>query len=73
MPSAIFIPPETAPESGTTFLNVSVHRFADAESAANAMVVFSDQVIFDQGLQEVEPRPSARALGCCRARPTVFR
>ena len=40
---------------GTTFLNVSVHRFADAESAANAMVFFSDQVIFGQGLQEVEP------------------
>ena len=40
---------------GTTFLNVSVHRFADAESAANAMIFFSDQVVFVQGLQEVEP------------------
>lgn len=40
---------------GTTFLNVSVHRFADAEAANNAMVFFSDQVVFGQGLQEVEP------------------
>ena len=40
---------------GTSFLNVSVHRFADAESAANAMVFFSDQVVFGQGLQEIEP------------------
>jgi hypothetical protein len=44
-----------ATANGTTFLNVSVHRFADAESAANAMIFFSDQVIFIQGLQEVEP------------------
>ena len=43
------------PASGTTFLNVSVHRFADAESAANAMVFFSDYVISSQGLEEVEP------------------
>ena len=51
-----FIADETRrPPGGTTFLNVSVHRFADAESAANAMVFFSDQVIFGQGLQEVEP------------------
>ena len=40
---------------GTTFLNVSVHRFSDAESAANAMIFFSDQVVFGQGLQEIEP------------------
>ena len=51
-----FIADETTdPPGETTFLNVSVHRFADAESAANAMVYFSDQVIFVQGLQEVEP------------------
>jgi len=50
-----FIADEDAPpESGTTFLNVSVHRFADPESAANAMVFFSDQVILVQGLEEVE-------------------
>src|SRR5215218_5219866 len=46
---------DAPPESGTTFLNVSVHRFADAESAANALIVFSDEVILSQGLQEVEP------------------
>jgi hypothetical protein len=39
---------------GTTFLNVSVHRFADAESAANALVFFSDQVVISQGLEDVE-------------------
>jgi hypothetical protein len=51
-----FIADETAVTAGgTTFLNVSVHRFADAESAANALVFFSDQVVFVQGLQEVEP------------------
>jgi hypothetical protein len=51
-----FIAEETAvPPGGTTFLNVSVHRFADPESAANAMIFFSDQVVFGQGLQEVEP------------------
>jgi hypothetical protein len=44
-----------APASGTILINASVHRFADAESAANALVFFSDQVIFGQGLQEVEP------------------
>jgi hypothetical protein len=40
--------------SGTTFLNVSVHRFADAESAANALIFFSDQVVISQGLEDVE-------------------
>src|SRR5215210_2106678 len=46
---------DAPPQSGTTFLNVSVHRFGDPESAANALIVFSDKVIVDQGLQEVEP------------------
>jgi hypothetical protein len=51
-----FIADDTAVvPGGTTFLNVSVHRFADAEAAYNAMVFFSDQVVFGQGLQEVEP------------------
>src|SRR5215216_4969394 len=45
---------DAPPASGTTFLNVSVHRFADPESAANAMVFFSDQVILVQGLEEAE-------------------
>lgn len=50
-----FVPSEAAlSPNGTTFLNFSVHRFADAESAANALVVFSDQVISAQGLEEVE-------------------
>jgi hypothetical protein len=33
---------------------VSVHRFADAESAANALIFFSDQVVISQGLEDVE-------------------
>ena len=32
---------EAPPPTGTTFLNASVHRFADAQAANNAMVVFS--------------------------------
>lgn len=45
---------EAPPPTGTSFLNVSVHRFADAESAANALTVFSDYVIVTQGLESVE-------------------
>ncbi|MFN8590169.1 MAG: hypothetical protein U0031_01825 [Thermomicrobiales bacterium] len=45
---------DSPPATGTTFLNASVHRFADAESAANALTVFSDYVIVTQGLQNVE-------------------
>jgi hypothetical protein len=47
--------PDATTPSVTGFLNVSIHRFADAESAANAMIFFSDQVIILQELQEVEP------------------
>jgi hypothetical protein len=46
--------PDAATPASLSFLNVSVHRFADAESAANALVFFSDQVITGQGLEEVE-------------------
>ena len=51
--------PEAPPPTGTTFLNVSVHRFADGAAANNAMIVFSDFVIFNQGLQ----REDAPAIG----------
>ena len=65
-----FIADEDAPpESGTTFLNVSVHRFADPESAANAMVFFSDQVIFGQGLEEVEPPAIGESARLLRGAP----
>jgi hypothetical protein len=65
-----FIADEDAPpESGTSFLNVSVHRFADAESAANAMVFFSDQVIFGQGLEEVEPPAIGESARLLRGAP----
>jgi hypothetical protein len=60
---------EDAPPSGTTFLNVSVHRFADPESAANAMVYFSDQVIFGQGLEEVEPPAIGESARLLRGAP----
>lgn len=49
-----YVADETAVAGGANFLNVSVHRFADAESAADALVVYSDQVIVGQGLQMVE-------------------
>jgi hypothetical protein len=51
-----FIVPEDGvpPPTGTTYINTSVHRFADAESAANALVYYSDFVVNEQGLQEVE-------------------
>lgn len=65
-----FIADEDAPpQSGTTFLNVSVHRFADPESAANAMVFFSDQVIFGQGLEEVEPPAIGESARLLRGAP----
>jgi hypothetical protein len=65
-----FIADEDAPpESGTTFLNVSVHRFADSEAAANAMIFFSDQVISVQGLEEVEPPAIGESARLLRGAP----
>ena len=65
-----FIADEDAPpESGTSFLNVSVHRFADSEAAANAMVFFSDQVISVQGLEEVEPPAIGESARLLRGAP----
>jgi hypothetical protein len=65
-----FIADDTAEPAGeTTFLNVSVHRFADPESAANAMVFFSDQVIFVQGLEEVEPPAIGESARLLRGAP----
>jgi hypothetical protein len=64
-----FIAAEDAPPGGTTFLNVSVHRFADPESAANAMIFFSDQVVFGQGLEEVEPPAIGESARLLRGAP----
>src|ERR687898_1226344 len=65
-----FIADDTAvAPGGTTFLNVSVHRFADAEAAYNAMVCFSDQVVFGQGLQEVEPPAIGESARLLRGAP----
>jgi hypothetical protein len=50
------LPQDTEPgPSGTTFLNVSVHRFADAESAALALVYFASQAAANQGLRSTVP------------------
>lgn len=38
----------------TTYINVSVHRFANADGAAEALTALSDIVVEIQGLQEVE-------------------
>ena len=57
------------PPSETSFLNVSVHRFADVESAANAMIFFSDQVVFGQGLEEVEPPAIGESARLLRGAP----
>jgi hypothetical protein len=65
-----FIADDTGvPPGGTTFLNVSVHRFADPESAANAMIFFSDQVVFGQGLEEVEPPAIGESARLLRGAP----
>ena len=65
-----FIADDSAIAPGeTTFLNVSVHRFADAKSAANAMIFFSDQVVFGQGLEEVEPPAVGESARLLRGAP----
>ena len=65
-----FIAADTSTASeGVTFLNVSVHRFADADSAAEAMGFLSDQVIFGQGLEEVEPPAIGESARLLRGAP----
>jgi hypothetical protein len=44
---------DAAPEDAS-FINVSVHRFANAEGAAESLTELSDIVVNVQGLQEVE-------------------
>ncbi|MFT4040539.1 MAG: PQQ-binding-like beta-propeller repeat protein [Thermomicrobiales bacterium] len=41
--------------TGTTFLNVSVHRLSNAKSAAEALTYWADYVVINQGLQDQEP------------------
>ena len=59
-----FIADEAPPPTGTTFLNVNVHRFADDQAANDAMVVFSDYVIFNQGLQQVDAPAIGETRSC---------
>jgi len=49
--------PDSLPAGSTIFLDVSIHRFADAESASQALTYFSDQVVALQGLEEVATDP----------------
>lgn len=44
--------PESFPDE-TTFISVSIHRFANAEGAAEALTALSDIVVAAQGLQDV--------------------
>lgn len=44
---------ESVPNEAT-FINVSVHRFANAEGASEALTALSDIVVSAQGLQDVE-------------------
>jgi S1-C subfamily serine protease len=46
----------------TTFLDVSIHRFASAEGAAEALTYFSNQVMSAQGLDEVPVVPLGDAV-----------
>ena len=47
------VDPASFPDE-TTYINVSVHRFANAEGAAEALTALSDIVVNVQGLQEIE-------------------
>jgi len=55
----IFVSPEpdSLPAGSTTYLDVSIHRFADADAASQALTYFSDQVVALQGLEDVETGP----------------
>lgn len=48
--------PASVPDE-TTFISVSVHRFANAEGASESLTALSDIVVEAQGLQEVETPP----------------
>jgi len=47
------VDPASYPDE-TTYINVSIHRFANAEGAAESLVALSDVVVDVQGLQEIE-------------------
>ena len=50
------------PAGSTTFLDVSIHRFASGDAAAEALTYFSDQVIAAQGLEELTVDPVGDAV-----------
>lgn len=47
------VDPASYPDE-TTYINVSIHRFANAEGAAESLTALSDIVVEAQGLQEIE-------------------
>jgi len=47
------VDPASHPDE-TTYINISIHRFASAEGAAESLTALSDIVVEAQGLQEVE-------------------
>ena len=61
-------PDELAP-GATTFINVSIHRFADPDSAENALVYFSNLVIDGQGLEEFQIDPVGDSVRALRGAP----
>lgn len=46
--------PSVLPADSTSAVSVSVHRFADAESAAEALTYFSDRVVATLGFEEFD-------------------
>ncbi|MCC6314551.1 MAG: hypothetical protein IT337_11130 [Thermomicrobiales bacterium] len=57
------------PPGSTTYLNVSVHRFADAAAADDALVYFSDQVVNGPGWEEFPVAPVGDAVRALRGAP----
>jgi hypothetical protein len=47
------IDPDSFPDE-TTYINISVHRFANADGASEALTALSDIVVSAQGLQDVD-------------------
>jgi hypothetical protein len=60
---------EEAEPGATTFYSASVHRFADPESADNALTYFSDYVVELQGLEDVEVEPVGESVRALRGAP----
>ena len=60
---------EEADPGTTIFYSASVHRFADPESAENALTYFSDYVVALQGLEDIEVEPVGEAVRALTGAP----